>query len=212
MKTFIYAVVLALVLCTVSAYAAETGVINPGDMYFGAQVGAVNLNDVDATTTDGGMASSTFSPGIYLGAVVGYKLETPEYSAFRVEGEFGYRSSDVDTTVITKSKVEPGKYENDSVQNISLMFNVFYDLGDPSDVVIPYIGAGVGVANTDLTLAGVQGDNTGVAYQAIAGVSLNLRGQMLLDISYRYFGTQDAKYAGQEVSYGTHNVVAGIRF
>jgi hypothetical protein len=30
------------------------------------------------------------------------------------------------------------------------MVNVFYDLGDPSDVVIPYIGAGVGVANTDL--------------------------------------------------------------
>jgi opacity protein-like surface antigen len=68
----------------------------------------------------------------------------------------------------------------------TFMINAYYDLADDF-IVIPYVGAGVGLGTTDLTLSST---GSHLAYQAMAGIKYNLSGNFWVGAAYRYMNVQ----------------------
>lgn len=81
-----------------------------------------------------------------------------------------------------------------------------------------YVMGGVGMARTDGTiekvsfLASTKGHDTVFAYQFGGGFSYALNEATTADIGYRYIGSKDLDFEGLNVSYGIHEVMAGLRF
>lgn len=96
--------------------------------------------------------------------------------------------------------------------------------------VRPYFGGGVGVAfakakedaqswtlnvngsNETISAAGVDANDTVMAYQAMLGIGYPLSEAVEARLGYRYFATGEGDYDGLEASFSSHNVEAGIRF
>lgn len=85
----------------------------------------------------------------------------------------------------------PGTLGTD-ITSYTLMFNGYYDLGNMNGVV-PYVGAGVGVAYhsmddvvNDLGLTSKDGDKASFAWSLMAGVAYQLTQRAILDVGYRY--------------------------
>jgi opacity protein-like surface antigen len=82
---------------------------------------------------------------------------------------------------------------NTSIQSTTLMFNGYYDLGRWANVV-PYIGAGVGVARNrmdDVSFTALGNtlnseDKWSLAWSLMAGVSYQLSERVIIDLGYRY--------------------------
>ena len=168
--------------------------------YVSGNVGAVWLEDTDF----GDDAEISFDTGFGITAAIGNAYE----NGFRVEVEFGYRTSDIDKF---DSDLRSGSINGD-FSTISLMVNGYYDFM-PKETICPFIGAGIGYANVegDIDELGSEDDNV-VAYQVAVGVAFAINPQTKIDVQYRYFDTDDGDFDGLEVEYGTHNAMLGVRY
>jgi OmpA-OmpF porin, OOP family len=130
-------------------------------------------------------------------------------NGFRVEGEIGYRHSDL-------------KSGSGSASALDFMANGLYDfnLGWP---VVPYIGGGAGMARPTLDDANlsptvsVHDTDTTFAYQGIAGLAYAITQNLKLDASYHYFATLDPIYqnsAGTRThgEYRDHTLLIALRW
>ena len=94
---------------------------------------------------------------------------------------------------------------------MSLMANGYYDIktGGP---VQPFIGAGLGLINGEFD-NGFEDDDTVLGYQLTAGVTTAINQNINLDFYYRYQGAvSDFEVDGVDVSYGSSNFFAGMRY
>jgi outer membrane protein OmpA-like peptidoglycan-associated protein len=135
---------------------------------------------------------------------------------FRGEGEFGYRANQVDSVSGIGDAGGDAKV-------LSYMGNLLLDIPTGSSWT-PYIGAGIGGARVDLDsvslpAAGVTVDNdeTGWAWQAIAGVTYQVNDNLGIFADYRYFDTEDIQYRASngtrfETDYSAHTVSIGLRY
>ena len=73
-------------------------------------------------------------------------------------------------------------------QQTAIMANAFYDFlaGGP---IVPYIGAGLGIAFVNASALGGYTSSTNFAYQGMLGVGWNIDPQFRLNIEGRYYGT-----------------------
>jgi len=83
------------------------------------------------------------------------------------------------------------------VRSYYAMFNAYIDFGNWSGVV-PYIGAGVGVAHHDvvnvtLPVPTTDGDNTDLAWAVYAGAAFYLSEDLAIDLGYRFMDLGKAK-------------------
>ena len=148
-------------------------------------------------------------------ARVGYKL-SPH---LRLELEGGYRPGDVNnvydssarpvTAICSSSSVSPACGRPDgSLHAWTLMGNLLVDLM-PDGMVDPFVGGGLGVARTSLSLNGVSRSTTPAlnnqglvsddadtkfAWQGIAGVSVRASERLNIDVTYRYLGSQRSNF------------------
>jgi opacity protein-like surface antigen len=154
-------------------------------------------------------------------------------NGLRAEIEGSYRSNDIGgiTTLRTNGLMVPLANPTGSAATYAAMANIAYDLplGLP---VQPYIGAGLGYGRLDLGNAGGTGraifhlpeNNTfigpaavsfgsagALAYQAIAGASLPLKGLPGLEMTfeYRFFGTARTDVPVARVSTAIGDTVNG---
>jgi outer membrane protein OmpA-like peptidoglycan-associated protein len=135
---------------------------------------------------------------------------------FRGEGEFGYRNNDVDSVTGIGSA-------NGKAKVLSYMGNLLFDIptGTPW---VPYVGAGIGGARLDLDsvslpAAGVSvdDDETGWAWQGIAGVTYHVSDNLGIFADYRYFDTEDIQFRASngtsfETDYTAHTISIGLRY
>ena len=137
----------------------------------------------DTPPAPGGSTTYRFNTGGAGVGAIGYGFG----NGFRVEGEIGYRESGVD-----KAENSSG---SGSFSALDGMANGLYDfnLGWP---VVPYLGAGAGVARVHADSVTIPGSTATVddsdltfAYQGIAGLSYGITQALKLDVSYRYFAT-----------------------
>ena len=82
------------------------------------------------------------------------------------------------------------------------MGNVYYDFLAGSSIV-PYIGAGAGVAFLEAGALGATRNSTQFAYQGILGVGWNIDSTFRLNLEGRYFGTTAPNFSNQGSLGGT---------
>ena len=125
------------------------------------------------------------------------------FRGVRVEAEVIYSSNDVDEEGLDAS-----------VEHLGLLANVIYDI--PMDGNFrPYIGAGVGIGNTQVELEGEDADDTGLAWQVRVGATLGAEEGVQWDVGYRYLNLADFEVseddASLEAEAGVHAVSVGVR-
>ena len=163
----------------------------PG-FYVGA-VGGVNwmLNNSFNSTVSapGGFGSGTtyasMNTGWAAGGMVGYDFVGP-----RLELEGMYRDN---TGTLTFPNVA-GSLGTD-INQVSVMANVLYDF-NAGGVIVPYIGAGAGVAFINGSInGGGSSSSTQFAYQGIIGVGYNIDPMFRINLEGRYYGTTTPNFS-----------------
>jgi len=149
---------------------AQTGTQYPG-FYIGAEGGLNWLLNNNSYQMDTGWAA---------GGKIGYDFVGP-----RVEVEGLYHSN-----TGTGNVLFPGGVANvrGRIDQVSVMANLLYDfnIGGP---IVPFIGAGAGIAFVDSTIQGCNMCSTQFAYQAIIGVGYNITDAFRINLDGRYYGT-----------------------
>lgn len=148
---------------------------------------------------------------------------------YRGEIEFAYRQNDARHYAGDGLGFSGWPSLDGDLQSRSIMFNLIRDF-DTGGNLTPYVGFGVGGASFKNQVTGADAgfgalviDDTAkrLAYQAIAGIAVNLAEGLALDLSYRYFaafGTPkfEGTIGGSPVSirhdYDTHSLFAGLRW
>ena len=185
-RTWIAAAVLAALPMTTQAQSLQY----PG-FYIGAEGGInwlLNTSNTANVFAGGGAASGTVNLnnnlGWTVGGMVGYDFVGP-----RVELESRFIQNTGTLTV-------PGAFGSigTTVNQVPIMANLYYDFLAGGQFV-PYIGAGAGIAFSNLsangnsTYGGAQ-----FAYQGMIGVGWNIDSQLRLNLEGRYYGTTQPNY------------------
>lgn len=219
MKTYLIAIA---TLAIFSIPALSTAADNRPGPYFSAFLGTSFARDTTVTSFDGISSFSdevTFDPGIYVGGTGGY-----DFGFLRLEGELSYRNANIDK--VTASNGERFRNLDGDLGAFATMFNVFFDLHNPSRVT-PYLGGGIGFATLHLSdthgYSNINGythlyddsSDTVFASQVGAGLDIAINSRFSLDIGYRYFITEKANLDGDIISsnlrFESHDAKVGFK-
>jgi opacity protein-like surface antigen len=169
----------------------------PMDSWYVSVGGGINsLDDVDGVLTSTGGATAPFELGFDTGwalnGAVGHG-----WDVLRLEFELAYRQNDVEffnTPAVTTSG---------DVTTFAQMLNLVFEvpLGDSVELSL---GGGLGGALVDVDIIGTSGgdvatlsdDDYVFAYQAIAGLSVDVGERTEIFAEYRYFVTEEAEISG----------------
>ena len=189
-----------------------------GPWYASVTGDAVWVSDSDWSNNAGTNGTLEFDSGWGIDGALGYSL-SGSLQGFRVEGEVGYRSNDIDKVNVNNFGQLPGA--TGDVDVWTGLINGYYDI-DLGSNFMPYVGAGLGIARLsgNITVPGpggtVSDNETVFAYQFSAGLGYAVSPSTTLFAGYRYLATDDPDFsnAGTTVSteYHTHNAQAGVRF
>lgn len=183
-----------------------------GRFYFGGWLGAgvplssspsFQLLDVDAD----------YKIGYAAGLQLGYDL-----GPLRFDLDGSYRANDVDELKVNGTKAAS---IDGALEIKALMLNAYYDF-ESSSRVVPYLGAGIGIAEVSLDgfdangIELVDGSDTVLAGQLAAGLRMPLSATTQLDVGYRFMMTDTAEFsspAGRvEADVRSHVLLVGIQF
>ena len=185
-----------------------------GFIYNAAGTGPGILNDI----------GSSYVVGIGLGARVSPMFRTDIVYSYRG----GYELSDVD---------QFGDAFASEITSSSVMGNLYWDIPIAMSGFAPFVGAGIGWAGNQMkevvTEDGGQfflseGETSGLAWQAMAGLSFNLSPQAAVDVFYRYFdggnlqtefgevfddlGASAGDYTGMRGDLTAHEIMLSLRW
>lgn len=185
MKRFLMTLVVAAVFMATSAQAAD------GKMYFSASGGLSLTDDLDFPGIN-----FSFSPGFNVGGALGY-----DYGQFRAEGEIRYSTVDLDEVNGISTPIST------DLSALTFMVNGYYDHEMGNSPVTPYIGAGLGIADSELDATGIgSSSETDFAYQFMVGLGFDVGSSTALTAEYRYVGIADSDAPD------THAFIFGARF
>jgi outer membrane protein OmpA-like peptidoglycan-associated protein len=189
MKKMCIATAMALAL----PFGAQAQGLQPGGFYIGAE-GGINwlLNNTSTANvtspgfTGSGQANLNTNLGWTAGGMIGYDFVGP-----RVEVEARY----IENTASLTAPGVPGSL-GATVSQVPIMANLFYDFF-AGNTWTPYIGAGAGIAFTNLSGGGFSNSSSNVqfAYQGMVGVGWNIDSNFRLNVEGRYFGTTAPNYS-----------------
>lgn len=134
-------------------------------------------------------------------------------NGLRAEFEVGYRRNSVDSS---------GNTSTGGVASArSAMVNAYYDISTGTNF-FPYVGAGIGAGSLRVSanptgISSVNGRDTGLALQGIAGLGYQFDTNWSGSLEYRYFTVRGADMtAGNgssvDVDYAAHTVMVGLRY
>ena len=186
-----------------------------GEVYVKGFGGATWPSSFDATLKEDGeqiaLPSFDHDTGYTLGAAVGAAF-TPNIS---MEIEYAYRSAD-----FTVTDRDEGDRANGDTSADAFMFNALYvfDGMGATGAVQPYLGAGIGAANVEMSAGGQDFDaETLLAYQLIGGVGYELNPNVSLYAEGRWFQTESGKFDGPDEEsfngeFETFDLLIGMRY
>jgi len=219
----------AIVAIFISPAVCQATPPRPG-AYMSGFIGATIPNDT-MVSTDNFVSNNSFTdrveldPGINIGVTGGY-----DFGYLRLEGELSYKSSEMNG-IVDQSDNFSFRNVDGSLAAVAMMFNSFVDLHNNSPLT-PYIGGGIGFATLYLSdtfgtdtrgnsfsrdLLYSNDSDTVFAYQVGGGVEIALNPYLSLDLGYRYFGTDKARFNSSfdqstRLRLESHNANAGLRF
>jgi opacity protein-like surface antigen len=178
MKRFLMTLIVAAVFMATSAQAAN------GKLYFAGTAGLSIASDLEEQGVE-----VSFDPGWNITGAVGY-----DFGRFRVEGEIGYRTFDIDE--VSVPGFPPVSLDGDA-SALTFMANGYYDHELRNSPLTPYIGFGLGIADAEVevTIPGLgtlSTDDTEFAYQFMVGAGYEVAPNVVLTGGYRFFGIADS--------------------
>ena len=182
----------AAILAALPMTAQAQGLQYPG-FYIGAEGG---LNWMFNTSTGTPLGSGTIYPeiGWAAGGMIGYDFVGP-----RVELEGVYRRN------LATVGAGPFNAFGAAKDDIGILANILYDF-NAGGTIVPYIGAGAGIAFVKTSALGLSSDSTQFAYQAILGVGYNIDPTFRVNLDARYYGTTSPNLVGN--TYSNNNISA----
>lgn len=180
------------------------GFVIPGDIEVPG-IGAVGAQEVELDS------------GLLISGGVGYQFNR----VLSVEGEFGYRTADVDT--VTVNSAAATGVTGDSTA-YTFMGNLVAQFGKSK--IKPFLGGGAGLAIIEVedyratTAAGTvtaTGDDNVFAYQFLGGVDYELNDRVSVGLDYRYMGFGDLEFSSGATTVdgeldGSHNFTIGAKY
>jgi opacity protein-like surface antigen len=142
--------------------------------------------------TDIALPSFDFDTGYTLGVAVGAAV-APNVA---IEIEYAYRSADFTVT----DREEGDQASGDTSAN-AFMLNALYVFDDmgATGAVQPYVGAGIGATNVEISAGGQNFDSdTLLAYQLIGGVGYKLNPDVSLYAEGRWFQSESGNFEGPD--------------
>ena len=187
---------LAAVLALASTALASPAMARDDSWYVGVGLGVMLVEDLSLDIRGVDNAGTlNHDSGYDADGVVGY-----DFGGFRAEVEVGYRSAAAESISVSAPGIPllangTGTFTgtrptNGDVNVLSFMLNGMVDFGD-DDGLQGFVGGGIGVARTDVksVFAGpwLNDSDTGLAWQAIAGVRAPISDNWDVGLKYRYF-------------------------
>ena len=169
----------------------------PG-FYIGGEGG---LNWMFNTTANvpgfGGAANIYPATGWQAGGMVGYDFVGPR---IELEGVFRQNQATLQAAPIGFQQFTAGA----NINQTAIMANLIYDFrfGSP---IVPYIGAGAGIAFVNASALGGSTSSTQFAYQGIIGVGYEIDSNWRFNIDGRYFGTTNPTINNPVIGGVTYN-------
>lgn len=202
-----------IAILTAAAAAAallSTPALAQDGRYFQVNLGGSVGGEIDSDLTLGGTSASGESDlesGFFASVAAG----VPTSGGFAVEAEIVYFEADIDTT---DADAVFGFPLEASTNTFGALINVVYNFGG-METFSPYVGAGVGVGESNNELDGTSYDDQGLVWQVKAGVVVPVGGAKF-DIGYRYLRLPRFDVAGGGDSVdavgAAHILSAGARF
>lgn len=160
------------------------------------------LNFAHDGAVNGAGVEAGYDMGFAVGGYAGFYVQ----ENVRLEGELSYRANDLDSV--------GGVAIGGEVETLALMVNALFDVKLES-AVEPYLGAGIGFADVDYSIAGLGYDDTVLAVQMIAGAGIEIAPATQLTVDYRLLLTDDLRVGSGvgfgRVEYTNSAVLVGLR-
>ncbi|MEY3704070.1 MAG: hypothetical protein RLZZ561_1690, partial [Pseudomonadota bacterium] len=220
---------LAIAVALASTALASPAFARDDAWYVGIEGGASIAEDQDFDVSGvNNNANADLKSAWDIDGIVGY-----DFGSFRLEAEIGYKraqltqwSSLVSTPAGAAATARPaGTYPDAGgpATNLSFMMNGLVDFGD-DEGLNGFVGGGLGVAQTKVSYSidgsgpGFLADSdTGLAWQAIAGVRTALSSNVDVGVKYRFFdqpGVDLVDRIGRTSNsrYRSHSLLASLIF
>ena len=190
--------VAAAAIATLPVVAQAQSLQYPG-FYAGVEGGGGWMFNTNVLTPFG--QSGTLYPqfGWQAGGVIGYDFVGP-----RVELEGVYRNN--------QATVGSGSFNafGASKDDVAIMANLMYDF-NAGGTIVPYIGAGAGIAFVRTSALGLSTDTTQFAYQGIVGVGYNIDPMFRVNLDARYYGTTNPYLGGTGYTNNNLSIMLGLQ-
>lgn len=193
---------LKMIIALTAALLATAGLATAKEGPYASFSAGMALQSDSDFNIEGNDAELSYDPGYALSAAIG-----ADFRDFRIEGEFGYKSVDMDQA----SAFGMSENVDGTVSNLSFMGNAYLNFWNRSQVT-PYLMGGVGISNVEIEVGDSSEDEVTFAFQAGAGLSFAMSDTVSLDLSYRYFNTPALEINDIDVDNANHNVMAAVRF
>ena len=169
--------------------------------YVGVGGGAMIVEDLSLDIgTLQNAASIDTNKGFDVGGVVGY-----DFGGFRLESEVSYRQADAKSS--------------GNASALSFMVNGVLDFGE-DDGIQGFVGGGAGVARFDMQTvlaapAFLDDSDTGLAWQALAGVRAPLSKSWDVGLKYRFFNASKVNLVDRlgravDTSFRSHSIMGSL--
>jgi OmpA-OmpF porin, OOP family len=225
---------LAITLALASTAMSMPALARDDAWYIGVEGGASIVEDAtlaikNANGTAAGVGAVNHDTGYDVDGIIGY-----DFGGFRLEAEVGYKEAGVSSYSSTTttpfrgsaggaiSNAPAGSFNlaGGTTSALSFMLNGMLDFGD-DDGVNGFVGGGVGVARVKADyginrFAGfVDDSDTGLAWQAIAGIRAPLSGNWDVGLKYRFFNAPNVDLVGLdgrgvETRYRSHSILGSL--
>lgn len=195
------------------AFAQQTPEDNRG-FYLGGYAGISWTGEQEATVPIDSEIETGFESAPAFGGTVGYG-----FGSFRIEGELGYRESDVDEFSIDEFPMPV----TGQIEVITATLNALVDF-DVHGSVTPYLGAGAGIVDVERDVLydafRSVGDDQAFVWQAKAGLRFPFHEHVGLFVEGRYFDSADLTFDRLtpfgdhefDVDYTAFEAVGGLHF